>query len=63
MGVHNLSFYPLQCEGHCAKNSQLLDISSIMGISHIYSIDYLKSADRGLQDQMFPIVIASSCIN
>lgn len=47
MSEHNLSFYPLQGEGHCISNS-LLDNSLMMGISHIYSIDHLKTTDGGL---------------
>lgn len=47
MSEHNLSFYPLQGEGHCISNS-LLDNSLMMVISHIYSIDHLKTTDGGL---------------
>lgn len=48
MGVHNLSFYPTQCKGHCVTANRLLDNSGIMGISRIYFIDHLKTADTGL---------------
>lgn len=62
MSVHNLSFYPLQGEGHGLGNS-LLDNSPMTGISSIYSIDHLKTTDGGLYSQMFSIVISPSYIN
>lgn len=43
----NYQNYPLQGEGHCISNS-LLANSPMMGISHIYSIDHLKTTDGGL---------------
>lgn len=63
MGVHNLSFYPLQCKGHCVVSNILLDNSSVMDISHIYSVDHLKTTEGSLYGQMLSAISPPSYIS
>lgn len=63
MGVHNLSFYPLQCKGHCVASNILLDNSSVMDISHIYSVDHLKTTEGCLYSQMLSAINLPSYIS